>query len=111
MADFKKTVSVKGAMKEHVWGGEYQEYIEIYKHDAIENGLHPCNYFSFLLPEELADKCVIPEYAGLYTYRVDNAGYSRVVERKTAPLLHKGKISENKKYEVARKMAYKYWHK
>jgi len=109
-ADFKKSCRVKGVIKENSWGvGSYQEYIEIFKHDALEHGLIAPNYFSFLIPEELIDKCIIPEYAGLYVFRIDNAGIGRVREERRAPLLHKRKISDQKRYEIGRKMAFRYW--
>lgn len=108
LADFKKTVSVKGEIVTKSWG-ENQTYNEKPKHEALNDGLNPCNYFSFLLPETLEEKCEVPEYAGLYVYRVDNAGVGRVSEVKKAPLLHKRKIDENMKFNVGRKMAYRYW--
>jgi hypothetical protein len=60
------------------------------------------------MSEELAEKCDIPEYAGLYIYNT-NAGDIRIREVKVAPLLHKRKITEKMKYQIGRKMAYRYW--
>ena len=111
LADFKKTVKVK-SQYQCVINDSYSHsgYFDKLKHEAIKEGMPHCNYFSFLMPEELADKCDIPDYAGLYICRVDNAGRLRVFEKKTAPLLHRRKISERKKYEIGRKMVYRYWH-
>jgi len=110
-ADFKKTVKVDGEMKSlFPCGVKYPEIINKPKHDALQEGLNHCNYFSFLIPEELVDKCVIPEYSGLYVYKVDNTGIGRVSEIKKAPLLHKRKISDHFKYCIGRKMAYRYWN-
>ena len=108
LADFKKTIKVKGK-KIHRGSYSYDEYIDILKHDAFEYGIPHCNYFSFLIPEDLVDKCDIPEYAGLYVYKVNRHGEGRVTEIKTAKLLHKRKISNDMKYAIARKMAYRYW--
>lgn len=111
LADFKKTVTVESNYQCIIAdNSSYEGFYEMAKHEALQKGLPHCNYFSFLMPEELAEKCDIPEHAGLYIYRIDNAGYSRVREIKKAKLLHKRKISERLKYEVGRKMAYRYWH-
>jgi hypothetical protein len=111
LADFKKTVDVKSAYRclidnRYSHEGHYKKF----KHEALQEGMPNCNYFSFLMPDELAEKCDIPEYAGLYTCKVDNAGHIRVREVKPAPLLHKRKITEKMKYQIGRKMAYRYWH-
>ena len=108
-ADFKKKVMVMGDEKFSSRGGDYHKYSEILKHDALQKGLPPCNYFSFLMPKSLADKCEIPHYTGLYVYHDTECGRGRIVEIKKAPLLHKRKIDDVKKYEVGRKMAYRYW--
>jgi len=96
LADFKKTVRLDGCNE--------------LKHELLPLGQAKSNYFAFLMPEELAEKCEIPEYAGLYTCRVDKVGNVRVSEARTAPLLHKRKITENMKYQIGKKMAYRYWH-
>lgn len=107
-ADFKKTVKVKrGIITSNFI--EYPNYVDKRKHEAIPEGILHCNYFSFLIPEELIDKCGIPNYAGLYTYRSIKKGVGRVTEVIKAPLLHRRKISTELKYMVGRKMAYRYW--
>ena len=111
LADFKKTVQVKSSYKCIVSERyAYDGYFKKTKHHAIKDGLPHCNYFSFLMPEDLAKKCEIPEYAGLYLYKIDKFGDGKVREVKTAPLLHKRKISDRFKYEIGRKMAYRYWN-
>ena len=110
-ADFKKISVVEGAKKEVGRNYFHNEQVEIFKHDALQHGLIQQNYFSFLLPETIASKCNIPEYAGLYVFYTDNAGVERIKEEKKAPLLHKRKINEAAKYDVGRKMTYRYWQK
>ncbi len=57
------------------------------------------------MPEELADNCKIPGYAGLYVFT--KRGRIKLVKK--APLLHKRKISDKLKYKTARKMVFRYW--
>ena len=80
------------------------------KHDNIQAGEMPCNYFSFLLPEGLIELEEIPDYAGLYIYKQFDNGQSSVREVKSAKRLHRRKISDKKLFEIGRKMSYKYWH-
>lgn len=87
----------------------YYKHGRINKHEAIQRGLMPACYFSFFLPETIADKCDIPDYAGLYVAYIDNAGHMRVTEKKRAPRLHKNKISDKLEYKILHKMYFKYW--
>lgn len=110
-ADFKKTVHIKSQCRcivseSYSYGGHFKKL----KHEALQDGQPHCNYFSFLLPDELVDKCEIPDYAGLYVFKYDRNGRGYVSEVKAARLLHKRKLSEQLKYEVGRKMAYRYWN-
>lgn len=109
-ADFRKTVSVQDGF-EQIGPHSYKNYTVRPKHDCLIEGLNHSNYFSFLIPEELEEKVNIPHYAGLYVARTDRNGIVRVHEKKSALLLHKRKISENHKYQIGRKMAYRYWQK
>lgn len=79
------------------------------KHEAIETGMTIPNYFSFMVPEDIADKVEIPDYAGLYVCTVDGGLSNRLTEVKKAPLLHRNKISEKSVNRIARKMALRYW--
>lgn len=102
-ADFKKTI--RGYQDEYPWIKH-----DTLKHDELKAGNLECNYFSFLVPVELEDKCDIPDYAGLYVFKQNRVrGY--VHEIKKAPLLHRRKITDNLKYHIGRKMAYRYWEK
>jgi len=117
-ADFKKTVlteidshinddKYKGRK---VFGAGYGKFVEERpKHECLQEGLNNCNYFSFLIPKEIENKCDIPEYAGLYVYYESHDSRLFIAEVKSAPRLHKRKISDNTKYKLARKMAYRYW--
>ena len=105
-ADFKKKVHVKDG--KHLSG--WDKHKQILKHDALQQGLNRCNYFSFLIPEELIDKCEIPDHAGLYVFKFNNAGRGIVTEVKRAKILHKRKISDTLKYRAARKASVKYWY-
>lgn len=96
-ADFRKKVSV-----------EYNDFLP--KHEALKKGLNHCNYFSFLIPEKIIDKCKIPDHAGLYVYTKYDNGRSEIREIKKAPRLHKRKLSEKLKYHAARKASIKYWY-
>ena len=106
-ADFKKTIKIDQGKADK--SNQYKGFFEIFKHDAIEHGICHCNRFSFLMPEEIVDKCDIPEYAGLYVYKTWSNGHSRIVESKSAPLLHRRKITDDMKHSIGRKMAYRYW--
>ena len=104
LADFKKTVNIDvepyfGAVKTY-----NVTFEEKNKHECIEKGLNHCNYFSFLMPEELVEKCEIPEYSGLYTF---NDRW--VKEVKKPKKLHNRKISIELKYQIARKLAFRFW--
>ena len=106
LADFKKTTSIKTDESDG-WGGF--KHKKISKHDAIEKGLYPCNYFSFLLTEELAEKVDIPVYAGLYVLKYWNGESGFAVEVKKPPRLHSRKLSDEVKYEIAKKAVFKCW--
>ena len=105
-ADFNKSIQVlleEPMMHEN---GYLTKYVPMLKHDAIPKKLIPCNYFSFLMPHTIIDKCDIPEYAGVYVF----TKYGRVQQVKAAPLLHRVKLSEESKYHVAQKMAMRHWY-
>jgi hypothetical protein len=100
-ADFNKTVRLKSG---DITPSGWNRIKPANKHEALQEGLLPTNRFSFLVPEELVDKCSIPDYAGLYTYK--NGVIKKV---KAGKLLHKNKISDKLKYKTAKKMVYRYW--
>jgi len=103
--DFSKTIRFK---REETDNG-YPLYDEIPKHYAIKNGLTACNYFWFLMPDELVDKCDIPGYAGILIYSADDNGVNRLRLRKSPKLLHEHKLSDKERYNAAKRMATEYW--
>jgi hypothetical protein len=102
-ADFKKSLPGRYCQETH-------KKLNILKHEELKSGNLDCNYFSFLVPVEIADKCEIPDYAGLYVYYGERFGPT-ISEIKKAPILHRRKIDDNKKYQIGRKMAYRFWQK
>lgn len=109
LADFKKVTYVDG---EEVKGENYSYFqpTQKPKHESIEEGIHPCNYFSFLMPEELSEQCEIPPYAGLYIYGTNRHGQSWIREARKAPRMHSRKLSDEKKYDIAKKAVFKCWN-
>jgi len=81
------------------------------KHEKIKNGEAVCNYFSFLIPEGTLNYELIPEYAGLYIASIDSTGVCRIKEVKKAKRLHNNVISVERRYKLAKKMAYRFWRK
>ena len=99
--DFKKTVTVDlgGPLK------GLHRYVQRNKHEEIKAGRGQANRFSFLVFEHMVDKIEIPDYAGLYVLK--ERGY--IEEVKSSPLLHRQKVGIDKKYQIARKMCFRYW--
>lgn len=110
LADFKKVVKIQSNY-ECIVSESYSHtgYYRKLKHKALNDGEAHCNYFSFLLSEDLIEKCNIPDYAGLYSANIDKNGICRIKELKPAKLLHKRRISEKMKYDIGRKMAHRFW--
>ena len=106
-ADFKKSIITRKDHEGFYPKGMQGRPVSILKHEALKDGLHACNYFSFLVPIDIADKCEIPEHAGLYVF--DQDAVHQITEVKKAPRLHTRRISEHNKYKTARKMHYRYW--
>jgi len=107
--DFKKTARDKligpSRYAYNMDRGRLYEYRDRNKHEMLAAGLLLANRFSFLIPEEIQDKCEIPEYAGLYVLTAD----SRIHQVKTANELHKNKIDEKLLLQIGRKMMFRYW--
>lgn len=106
-ADFNKSVQVLLEEKVMHENGYLTQYKPMLKHEAIQSKLTPCNYFSFLIPHTIIDKCDVPDYAGLYMF----TKYGRVKQVRAAPLLHRTKLSAESNYHVASKMAMRHWYK
>lgn len=88
------------------------DYRSVYKHEKTCCGERLCNYFWFLMPEELAEQCIddIPDYAGLLV-GYDYNGVTKIKELKSAPRLHNRKPNKSGDflYRLARKGLYRYW--
>lgn len=65
------------------------------------------NYFYYVCPENLIKEADIPEYAGLMYY-IDK-GYYRVHIIKSAPKLHKIKVTDETKLNILTRYMYDYW--
>lgn len=76
------------------------------KHELLEAGKTPANYFWFLMTDELASKvsAEIPDHAGIYVLR-----HGFIVELKKAPRLHTSKITNTTRVHLGEKMMHRYW--
>lgn len=117
LADFKKTGQCRVPLPSSLSPERpytHWKWWWMYKHDQTSNGDRKCNYFWFLMPEDLAQKCIddIPEHAGLMVAVMDRNEIIRIDERKPAPRLHSKKYAEKNGflYTLARKGLYKYWN-
>lgn len=108
LADFNKLSWTQTGVKK--WGSrEIPLWEKQNKHQLLMDGKQPPNYFSFLLPVELVDKCTVPDYAGIYTYVIGQKSKIFISEVRSAPRLHTRKISMNDKYMLSRKFVFRYW--
>jgi len=115
LADFKKVSSKRVPLPVvgdpprhwHCW-----RYIDWPKHDMTSRGERKCNYFWYLMPDALADKCEpdIPDHAGLAVARLDRYEQLVIEERKKAPRLHKEKHGDHKfTANLMRLATVRYW--
>lgn len=96
LADFKKTV-----------GNIYQVHRN--KHVALEAGELAPNYFYFMMPEDMVPLTEIPDYAGVYYFKETEKGFIVLSEARAPKRLHNRKLSDHLKFNLAAKMAYRYW--
>lgn len=88
--DYKKTVKLKGK--------------SLFKHDLMQDGQGPINYFSFLTPKGLLNIEDVPANYGLYEFD------GRYVRCLRAPkILHRRKADNDFKHHCLRNVVYKYW--
>jgi hypothetical protein len=80
---------------------------QVSKYDHLLNGNGP-NRFYYLMPRDLADKCmdIIPEWAGILV--VTNHGVLKIRE---ARQLHKTKATDKDTLKILRAAYYKHFHK
>lgn len=79
------------------------------KYEALEQGLMMVNYFSFVVPAGLVTVDEVPPFAGLIEVIEVSEG-KRLRWLKDPVRLHKNKLNDNQKYQLARKGAFRYWN-
>ena len=109
LADYRKTVEVE--TEETYVRCTLNRYDAIDKHTAVVAGQTHANYYSFLMAESLALKCVgdMAEQYGVYTYYIADQGCVQIKTMRTPKRLHARKISDTLKYKIARKGVYRMW--
>lgn len=78
------------------------------KYEALSLGLMHVNYFTYAAPEGLLSIECIPDFAGLIEIRAGENGYF-IKEIKPPKRLHTNKAPLEFKYQMAKKMVYRYW--
>jgi len=112
MADKKKFVMWREPSQEEYrlsFGGwDDRQNLDWYKpkHEALEQGLMMVNYFTFAVPAGLVSVNEVPEFAGLIEVMEDR----RLKWLKEPVRLHRNKLTDSQKYQLARKGAYRYWN-
>lgn len=107
--DFKK-ITYWGKIRSRVKNHHYDLEPDM-KHHQIQHGKRT-NYFWFVMPEAIAEKVTIPEYAGLITYKlVNNRGHIEhsFTKVKRAPLIHRVKTEFPKTGILRRVIEAYYW--
>lgn len=93
--DAKKTVVVQNGDK----------YPTMLKYEALERGLAPINYFSYVVPAGLLEPNEVPDFAGLIY--IAPGGYPHRVKK--AKLLHKRKATYEDKFHYIKTMPFRVW--
>ncbi len=75
------------------------------KYEALEDGDMMANYFWYAIKEGIGDITDIPKFCGLIVVK-DN-GQINII--KSPDRLHRGKITPEQKYKIAKKCCYRYW--
>ena len=78
--------------------------VQKFKYDALLSGDMDCNYFWYAIKDGIGGVEDIPEFAGLIIIYGDGD----ISVKRNPTRLHKNKISENKKYNTAKKCFYRY---
>lgn len=106
LADFKKVVIARDPGGDINCKAEYEN-----KHESLASGRTIANYFSFMMPEELAMQCVkdIPDHAGLYAYSTNPRRGAWIWPVKASPRLHKTKIPSVLEERMMRTVSWRYW--
>ena len=115
LADFKKWMHVKNPAFDdsvppiHNMRNRVEKWVDIPKHEALAKGLVLPNYFSFLMPADLADQCKddIPKHSGLYAYHQELT-FGRIETIKRAKILHRDKIGRSEQWRLLEKVSARY---
>lgn len=99
--DFKK--SLKSHIN-HPLAKREDNRIITYKHDLLQGGYSPINYFSFLTPKGLLNIEDVPANYGLYEF---DGRYVSCL--RTPRILHRRKADNDFKHHCLRNVVYKYW--
>lgn len=75
------------------------------KHEALSLGMMDVNYFWYAIKEGIAEVSDLPDFSGLIV--ISNDKGPEVIRR--PKLLHRKKLSADKKYKIARKLSYRFW--
>lgn len=75
------------------------------KYEALACGDTPINHFWYVIKHDIADLCDIPDWAGLIKV-FDNCSI-RVIRAPSR--LHKNKVDFEFKFNMVRKLGYRYW--
>lgn len=103
LADFRKIVNVKRIQPDPE--RPYLNIEEVPKHEAVQAGRWVANYFHFVIKEGIVTPGEVPEQYGLIVL-LDKGGY-RIV--RDAKLLHKRKVSDDLKLNLAMKLHWRWW--
>ena len=75
------------------------------KYEALQDGDMMANYFWYAIKEGIGGADDIPSFAGLIA--VCDKGFVTIL--KMPDKLHKNKLSDAEKYQIARKCGYRFW--
>lgn len=75
------------------------------KHQALTDGDTKVNYFWYVVKHDIIENNEIPEWAGLI--KVFDDGSLRII--KSPEKLHKNKVDDKFKFQIARKLGFRYW--
>ena len=89
----------------------YDGYEDTYKHAQLTVASERCpSRFWFVMPEDVASKIEVPEWAGLKVCAVSDSGRVYVNEEKPAPRLHKIKATTELQNQVMLAAYYRFWN-
>ena len=75
------------------------------KYQALVDGDTPVNYFWYVVKYDIVEICDLPKWAGLI--KIFDDGSLRVI--KSPEKLHRNKVDDAFKFNIARKLGFRYW--